>query len=277
MALHHVPFLLALAALSLAATPGADTPQTMNRAEQEDFLRAAKPLQHKRIGQGVTGAERFTLAKGDVKHDAHFQKIDQQMKEFEPAAGEAELRFRDSYKYNIAAYELGKLLGIDDMIPPSIERRVFGDTGALTWWVDNALMDETKRLKGNVQPPNVDNWNDQMDVVHVFDQLILNMDRNTGNLLVTRDWKIEMIDHTRAFRITKKLRHPANVRRCDRTLLAKMRELEKETLKQHLGKWLDGLEMGGMLARRDKLVDWIDDLAKEKGEAAVLYDRPKPE
>jgi len=276
MALRHIPVSLVLAALPLAAIEEGNTPRTMSRAEQEEFLRTAKPLRHKQVGKGVTGAERFTLAKGDVKHDAHFQKIDQQLKEFNPPTGEAELRFRDSYKYNIAAYELGKLLGIDDMIPPSVERRVFGTTGALTWWVDNVLMDETKRLKGGVQPPNVDNWNDQMDVVHIFDQLIQNMDRNTGNLLMTRDWKIEMIDHTRAFRISKKLRNVANVRRCDNALLAKMRALDKHTLEQHAGRWLDALEIAGLLARRDRLLEHIDSLVKQKGAENVLYDRPKP-
>ena len=32
--------------------------------------------------------------------------------------------FRDSYKYNVAAYELAKLLGLTHMVPPSVERKI---------------------------------------------------------------------------------------------------------------------------------------------------------
>ena len=41
-----------------------------------------------------------------------------------------------------------------------------------------------------------------MSLVRVFDQLIGNIDRNVGNLLITSDWRIWAIDHTRAFRLT---------------------------------------------------------------------------
>ena len=34
-----------------------------------------------------------------------------------------ELDFVDSYKYNIAAYELAELLGMDDMLPVYVERK----------------------------------------------------------------------------------------------------------------------------------------------------------
>ncbi len=40
----------------------------------------------------------------------------------------------ESYKSEIAAYELDKLLGLE-MIPPTVERRVQGDLGAAVMWV----------------------------------------------------------------------------------------------------------------------------------------------
>ena len=39
-----------------------------------------------------------------------------------------------------------------------------------------------------------------MQIVRLFDQLIYNIDRNLGNLMITNDWTIWAIDHTRAFR-----------------------------------------------------------------------------
>ena len=42
----------------------------------------------------------------------------------------------------------------------------------------------------------------QLQVVRVFDELIQNRDRNQGNILWTSDWKMWLIDHTRAFGVT---------------------------------------------------------------------------
>ena len=171
----------------------------------------------------------------------------------------------------MAAYELGKLLGLD-MIPPSVERKIGGRSAAVTWWVDNKAFDELERVKQNIQPPDLDSWNKQMYVVRVFDQLIYNTDRNLGNLVITKDWQIWMIDHTRAFRMQKALENPKNLVQCDRKLLARLRELNKDELKDHLGKYLTGMEIDGILGRRDKIVQFFDHEIAGKGEGAVLYD-----
>ena len=39
-----------------------------------------------------------------------------------------------------------------------------------------------------------------MQLVSVFDQLIYNVDRNMGNLLICKNWRVWAIDHTRSFR-----------------------------------------------------------------------------
>jgi hypothetical protein len=56
------------------------------------------------------------------------------------------LNFVDSYKYNIAAYELAALLGLDDMVPVYVERKFEGKTGSFGWWLP-VQMDEADRLK----------------------------------------------------------------------------------------------------------------------------------
>jgi hypothetical protein len=43
----------------------------------------------------------------------------------------SELNFRDSYKYNIAAYEIAKMLDIDT-VPVSVERKIHGQLAAFT-------------------------------------------------------------------------------------------------------------------------------------------------
>lgn len=262
----------ALLAWSLPAAQDA-APTRLTRGQQEEFLLTARMIAHKRIGKGVTDSSHATLEKDGFQHDAHFQTIDVQKKEARTPR-RTELNFKDSYKFNIAAYELAKLLGIDEMIPASVERSLAGNTGALTWWVDDVMADEQARIKKNLQSPRPSDWNHEIQVTRVFDQLIANTDRNMGNLLIDKSWRVWMIDHTRAFTSDRTLLTPANLTHCDRAFLARMRELNRDALKAKLGRWLTNMEIDGLLARRDKIVAVFDKAVKDEGESAILFDRP---
>ncbi len=259
---------LALLACTLAAA--AELPPK----DKEDFLRTARIISHKYAGTGITESQHATLEKDGFRHDGHIQTVDVAMTKFETARG-TEMNFRDTYKFNIAAYELAKLLGIGDMVPPSVCRRVpGGKEGAVTWWVDDVLCVETDRIRKKMQPPDPDRWNCQMHVVRVFDQLIANTDRNLGNLVIDKNWHVWMIDHTRAFRTCTDPPTPKNLVKCDRHLLVRLRELTRAELDETLGHWLTPMEIAGILKRRDKIVERFDAAVKRSGEAAVLYDRP---
>jgi hypothetical protein len=258
---------------SRAAAQEAEVPR-MKAEEIEAFLREAKVLSVKTLNVGVTGTQRLTLGSGVIVHDAHVQSIDESKPKFETAMG-TELNFRDSYKFNVAAYRLDRMLSLN-MTPPSIERRWAGKSTAFTWWIPDAMM-EGERKKKHLEPPDQNSFNNQMYVVRVFDQLLFNTDRNLQNLLITPDWKLWMIDHTRCFRLRKDLAAPKNLVKCDRTMLAKMRELTKENLTKEVGDLLRGNEIDGILARRDKIVAFFDDRIAKLGEERVLFDLPPRE
>ena len=67
-----------------------------------------------------------------------------------------------------------------------------------------------------------------MYAVRVFDQLIYNTDRNLGNLVIDKQWRMWMIDHTRAFRIATSLKNDKDLVMCDRKLLASLRKLDED-------------------------------------------------
>jgi hypothetical protein len=207
-----------------------------------------------------------------LQHDAHIQSIDVQNNSFTSSRG-TELNFKDTYKFNIAAYRLDKILDLN-MIPVSVARKVGGKSSAVTWWVDDKMFDDVDRKKQGIEPPNQDDWNKQMYVLRVFDQLIYNTDRNLGNLVIDKQWRMWMIDHTRAFRLHTKLQSEKNLVMCDRKLLANMRKLDQDTLDEQLQPFLTKSEIKALLARRDLIVKFFDNAVKEKGEGAVLYDLP---
>ena len=260
-----VLFLLhAPSALKAADAPGLTIDQ------KEEFLRSARIIGDKPARKGVTDTRRVTLTDGITTHDANVQRIDEHKDIFEGEDGSKELNFKDTYKFNIAAWKLARLLGIDDMMPPYVEREYMGQPASFSWYVDNDAMDESDRLKKNLAAPNPDQWDQEMYVVRVFDQLIFNIDRNPGNLRIDTNWHIWMIDHSRSFRILLSLRNSKNLVECDRNLLVQLKALDEPTLRRELAPYLNRQEIKAVLARRDLIVKFFE----TKGDR-VLYDRPK--
>jgi hypothetical protein len=242
----------------------------LTNQEKEQFLRSAKIVSSQGLSMGVTNSRKALLESGTIQHAAHVQTIDDYKTRFESVKG-VELNFRDSYKYNIAAYELAKLLELD-MVPPSVERRASGSTAAVTWWVDDVAMTELDRHKKSIAPPDQKEWNRQMNTVHVFDQLIYNTDRNLGNLVITNDWRIWMIDHTRAFRIMPNCPNRKVLRTVDRGFLNKLRTLDEASLQARLGNYLGKREIKALLARRDEIVCFFDEQIATRGEEQVTFE-----
>ena len=261
-----------LPALLALATPlfSADTPKLTDE-QMEKFLQNAKIVSMKGVNAGITGTQRAKLSDGTLEHDASVQCIDEAKLKFEGTQG-SEMNFKDTWKFNVAGYRLATILGVGDMIPMSVERKVNGNTCAVTWWIDNATM-EVDRLKKKLQAPDQDRWNREMYVVRVYDQLIYNTDSNLTNLLIDPDWRIWAIDHTRAFRLYNNVKEKKNLVRCDRQLLEHMRKLNAAAL-EPLKPYVNDLEIKGLLHRRDEIVKFFDDEVKKKGEEAILYDRP---
>ena len=274
----YVPVLLAASLLGSAASRpvNANTvtvPAELTDAEKEEFLRTAKVVESRKAPVGVTQSDRATLSDGRLTHDAHIQSVDIYKSQYQTPSG-TEINFRDSYKFNIAAYKLDRLLGLN-MVPVSVERKVTGESAAVTWWFDDIMMMGKKRYTKKIQIPVAKraSWNDQMYQVRIFNELIYNTDANLGNVLITNDWNIRIVDFSRGFRTRKDLRSPANLVRCDRRIYNALRELDEETVKRELGPYLKKSEIKGLLARRDKILKLFDQKIAEKGEAAVICDK----
>lgn len=255
-----------LRAQSAPATQAAASAATNNDAAIEEFLQKAQIIKTKGIAKGVTGSLQATLSDGKMTHDAHIQMIDESKREFQTGKG-TEFNFRDSWTFNVAGYKLDRLIALN-MVPVSVSRRYQSKPAAFTWWIDDVAMDEGDRLKKKIAPPDSTSWNRQMQLVRLFDQLIYNMDRNMGNLIITKDWRVWAIDHTRAFRTHETLKAPENVTRCDRQVFEKLKQLDKDSLKRETDSMLDEWQIKSLLARRDIIVKRIESLGP-----AALFDR----
>jgi hypothetical protein len=252
-----------------AAPPVAAKPPTpvLSDEEMERFLKQAKITKTKGTDKGVTDTTRATMSDGTLTHDAHIQTIDEYKREFRSALG-VELDFRDSWTYNVAAYKLDRMIGLN-MVPVSVQGHYRSNRAAITWWVDDVMIDEGDRVKKKIEPPNKAEWARQMQMMRLFDELIANTDRNLGNMLYTSTWRLWPIDHTRAFRKHTTLKHPTYVSRCERTVFEKLKALDRAALKRELGDYLDDGHIKSILARRDLIVKKLEGLGP-----SVIYDKP---
>ena len=234
-----------------------------------EYLETARVVSSQRADEGTNGALRVLLEKEGVQIHGVFRDWSVHRSRLQMADGTIRLNFRDECIFELAAYQLSTLLGLDN-VPPVVKRTIKGRQGTLQIWLENALM-EKKRAQDKLQAPNRVQWVYQQQLMHLFDNLIENDDRNQGNILFDSNWKLWLIDHTRAFRYSRKLQTPEMVRYCPRSVWEGLKRLDRELLEEELKEALGRAEIVALLARRDLLVAHLQNLIDQKGEAGVLF------
>ncbi len=250
--------------------------QIAQRDAQEEFLLTADILRSEPIGEGVTKPFKLYLRKGDVEAKAAWKN---------PSG--VQRGFLEGWQYEIAAYRLDKLIGLN-MIPPAVEREFQGKEGALVFWVENkhSLL---KVVEQGIRIPDeaVERTEKAKWLARAWDSLIANEDRTQQNVLYTEDWRMILFDHSRAFRsdgeFAERLMFGRNgikvsqqgtaflFRRLPRWFLEKIKTLTFENVKAAVGTTLKDREIKAILARKDILLKEVALMVREQGEAAVLY------
>jgi len=243
------------------------------RSSWEDFLRTANIVGAVQLGEeeAVTTPWKLTLQKDGVVRHALWKNVSGSPR-----------GIVDSWLYEIAAYNLDKLLGLA-MVPPTVQKRFRGMLGSCQLWIeDTAIL--KKRLQEGLSPKIMDKpkWLRQAYIQQLFDNLIGNEDRHQGNVLITPDERSFLIDHSRTFRTTKAFMEilPFSqeefpgvgvMRELPRALVEKVKALDAKTIREAVGNTLSGKEIGAVLARKELVLKEIDRLIAEHGESAVLY------
>jgi len=224
-----------------------------NEARIEAHLKTATVSRMEDIGTGVTKPRRAHLTPADPVESLVWKVL--------PPGTRG--GYWESYKSEIAAYELDKFLGMH-VVPPAVERTIDGETGAAIMWLESIR--SVKQRGGQV--PSGQAWGKAIRQMVMFDDLICNRDRNAGNILIGAPGELILIDHSRAFIDDKGL--PRKLERVDADLWARMTALTREDLVRVVGSLIDAKAIDAMLERRDRMVKDVEKLVAKKGRALVI-------
>jgi hypothetical protein len=246
--------------------------------EIEERLRSATVISQSKIPVGVSRPKKVLLESDSHRFNAAFKFIDEKKKNVrDPTAtgsGKLYLEWRDSYIYDIAAYHLDRLLGLD-RVPPIVLRTIKGTQGSLQIWLEGAITENVRRVEG-FKPPEIARFNQQRSIMLLFDNLVANRDSNLGNTLIDGNWRIWFIDCSRCFGTSADLLYPDQVTHCDRKMWDALRKLDRAKAEESLSPYLSGLEIEVLFKRRDKLVALVQGRIDEWGEELVLFDQRPP-
>jgi hypothetical protein len=225
-------------------------------AEIEEYLRTAPIDRIEDVPLGVTKPKRAFFAPGGPVGSVTFKHL--------PMGVHG--GYWDAYQSEIAAFELDRLLGLE-MVPVTVERRVGSDLASVQMWVEGCRM--IKDVDQAACPTPLE-FARQICRQRVFDNLIANIDRNAGNILVDGQWNIILIDHSRAF-ASNRMPFEKQMTRIDRELFARLKALDEAALMKTVRPWVLGdAPVRDILKRRDKIVAHFERLARERGEATVF-------
>jgi len=243
------------------------------RSKWEEFLKDAKVVSsyQQKSREAVTEPWTLTLEKDGIKRNALWKDVEGRKK------GSLE-----NWKWEIAAYRLDKYLGLN-MVSPTVERRFQGNRGSCQLYAQYWMKAKEKNEKKIKVPPyKIHLYNRAAYLRWAFDNLIANEDRHSGNIFITKDWRIILPDHSRSFRtsrkFTKKLiyteKHkegPKIMRELPRAFVEKLKSLNFELISDIVGEYLTEKEINAVILRRGLILKVIDERIKELGEDKVLY------
>ncbi len=232
--------------------------------EITEFMRTANVVDEEPIGVGINQSVRVTLEQNGVRAHAIFREVDRR-EDTAVIQGTHYRYFADSYLFEPAAFELAKMLDIPH-VPPAALRTLGRRRGSLQLWVEDVIDED----EDGFRPPNAIAWASQLWDMQFFDNIIYNIDRNPGNLIVSHDYKLWLIDHTRGFQFKYELLND-DVVRVRRSSYERLLALTQDGLETALNSYLEPLEMASILERRNAMKAYVEKLVLERGESAVFY------
>lgn len=239
-----------------------------DRQEQErmeNFLRKARVTGvSKGQAAGRTAPWIVNLENGRLKGQAIFKYVHRPRPAMIP----------DSYTYELAAYELSKLLELE-IIPPVVFRQLDGRRGSLQVGLTGIMTESQRRRKG-LAPPDDEAFARALAEVVVFENLVYDQCLDEDDILINKTtWQVWRIDFSESFAPVPELLSGCSLTRCSRELFERLSGLDPGLVTAKLRPYLSETEIEALFKRKELILEAIKKLIEERGEEAVLFTRRK--
>ena len=177
--------------------------ENLKQIDIENYLRTAKIVSVEKDQEaGRTAPWRITLDDGGIVRQGFFKHVNASRPTILP----------DSYKYELAAYELNKLLDLN-IVPPAVEREIESIKGSLQQYIKNFIR-ESDRKRKNIDPPDPKNFENTLEEIKIFENLVYDECLDTDDIFIQReDWKVWRVDFSEAFSPSSELLPGCKIRR----------------------------------------------------------------
>jgi len=235
--------------------------ENLFQKEVEDYLKKAEIIQvEKDAIPGRTALWKVTLDNGEVSRKGYFKYIDRSRPKIPP----------DSFKYELAAYELSKLLGLE-IIPPIVEREIEGIKGSLQIGIKDFITESYRKRSGDI-PPDVKEFKRTIETIRIFENLVYDECNDEDDIFIQKEnWKVWRVDFTEAFFPSPELILNCEFTCLSRKLYENLQNLSDELIKTRLFPYLNKKEIKTLLERKDIILKKVEKLIKEQGKEVVLW------
>jgi hypothetical protein len=238
--------------------PTSEGPQTPD--ELEKFLNTSTPKVVVPGAAGRTDPWRVRLESDGITRWAQFKYINRPRPEPIP----------DSFKYELAAYELNKYLDLS-LVPPAVERTINDTPGSLQAFIENAIR-KSDIKRENFVPADPEAFDQAMADLKVFENLVYDRCDNEKDTLIQKDsGRIYRVDFSEAFAPENGTIPGCEILRCSRRLYQKLQEWDPQRVETLLAPYLNEEESRALHARQGSIIQMIKKQIEERGESAVLF------
>jgi hypothetical protein len=218
----------------------------------EDFLRNGK------IGTivrgslwGRTAPWTIVLIEGAASKKAVFKYVDRPRPD--PLA--------DSYRYELAAYALSVRLGLD-LVPPIVEREIEGIKGSLQVFLEGTISESARKRQG-LEPKDPEAFRKSLDAARIFGLLVGDgCDKPDDTLIDPWTWHVSRVDFSQAFPPSPDIGPDCGISGDWGDIRGKLRKMDDGALGEFLSPYLAKDEIAGLIARKARLIAFLDRMSR---------------
>lgn len=162
----------------------------------------------------------------------------------------------DCYKYEIAAYELSKLLKLH-IVPPTVSREIRGIPGSLQMFLEGCMnLQEIQRK--NLELPYPAKFEKFILDINVFENLTYCPCEEEDIWVHLEDGKVCRVDFSEAFAPHHKLIPECKVFQSSQELFQNLKNLSEAEIKANLVNYLNEQELEALIIRKNLIVEALE-------------------